>query len=161
MKNLLPRLNSCSIALDSIPSTDLPDDVQEQIVDALLNIEGLTEVIYYSNYIVEITPNGRTAEEIQESLEHIYAEANAVLKRFNALSEEASEIERCIAVAARHAPANGMVPCVFKAAKEDGSVHVGFNFQPRDTEVGKRFHYDHCAGTQRNEDAEVVWVMPH
>lgn len=54
----------------------------------------------------------------------------------------------------------GMVPSVFRARQLDGTLHIGCNYQPEGTTVGDRFHYDHGAGIQRNQDAEVIWLKP-
>lgn len=54
---------------------------------------------------------------------------------------------------------SGMVPSVYQALKLDGEYHIGFNFQPAGTEVGKCFHYDHGVGVDKNTDAQVLWMQ--
>jgi len=59
--------------------------------------------------------------------------------------------------AIKHDDCNGMTPCVFKVKIND-EYQYGFNFQPIDSNVGDKFHYDHGAGVNRNQDAEIVWL---
>lgn len=73
------------------------------------------------------------------------------------VAREAIKIK--IVEAKAHKIANSMAPSVFKAITLSGEYHVGFNFQPQGTQVGFRFHYDHGVGIEKNDDAEVVWIM--
>jgi len=54
---------------------------------------------------------------------------------------------------------NGMAPAVYKATLLDGSEDILFGFVPVSKKVGDKFHFDHGAGIQRNEDAKIIWKM--
>ena len=53
---------------------------------------------------------------------------------------------------------NGQSPVVFMASTTAGRKHIGVCFQPAGTQAGERFHYDHGAGIEKNQDAVVVWA---
>lgn len=50
-----------------------------------------------------------------------------------------------------------MMPVVYQAKLRDGNTHTGVNYHRIGTPVGHKFHFDHGAGIQRNEDATIIW----
>tara|TARA_Y100001936_G_C15654710_1_gene448266 strand:+ start:113 stop:604 length:492 start_codon:yes stop_codon:yes gene_type:complete len=76
------------------------------------------------------------------------------VRKVKAIPEQMAE---ALKQAKRHEDCNGMTPCVFRV-KVNGDYQYGFNFQPITSAVGDRFHYDHGAGIEKNQDAEIIWL---
>lgn len=68
------------------------------------------------------------------------------------------EVQRLIPEASAMPITNAMHPSIFIAINLDGQYHVGINYQPKETVVGHKFHYDHGAGIEKNTDATVHWI---
>jgi len=67
------------------------------------------------------------------------------------------QMKRALIEAVSYDNCNGMTPCVYRV-RLNGEFNYGFNFQPLQSKVHDRFHYDHGVGTVKNEDAEIVWT---
>lgn len=54
----------------------------------------------------------------------------------------------------------GTKAAIFTAQTLDNKTHIGWAFCPINAVAGDRFHYDHGAGINKNEDGQYLWVAP-
>lgn len=155
---MLRNIIRCTLALKSVPHSELSAEKRTALDKQLLKILGVNEVKGHDEFVVVCDPVGHSDAVVTQDIERIYIAATQVLADFHALSET-GRIEMAIREASTHKPVNGMVPSVFRAKRHDNSIHIGFNFQREGTAVGDRFHFDHGAGIHKNKDAEVVWML--
>lgn len=158
-ENMLRKIIDFTLSLNSLTHPELDFKVGDKIVDELLELKGVSEVSHYATYIITCSPNGTTNQTILSDLERIQTQANDILRKHDALSKEAMIIDEKVEMASALSPSDDMLPSVFKVTLLDGSTHYGCNFQPVDSAVGDRFHYDYGAGIEKNTDAQVVWMM--
>lgn len=67
------------------------------------------------------------------------------------------EMAEAYAQAKKQSDVGGMTPSVFRYFEGD-IERFGYNFQPQDSEIGQKFHLDHGAGINKNEDGEIIWL---